>query len=71
MAAYRLQNSGKKGWAYLDVSNSFLGVGAAGEEGRKEGEEDSEMKGEGSQPSICISEVCWMEGIVVRKVSLL
>lgn len=67
MAAYRLQNGGKKGRAYLDVSNSFLGVGDGGEEG----EEDSEMKGAGSQPSVCISEVCQMEGVVVRKVSLL
>lgn len=71
MAAYRLQNGGQKGLAYLDVSNSFLGVGAGGEERRKEEEEDSERKGDGSQPSICISEVCQMEGGVVRKVSLL
>lgn len=40
MAAYRLQNSGKKGRAYLDVSSGFLGAGAGGEEGRKDGEED-------------------------------
>lgn len=40
MAAYRLQNGGQKGLAYLDVSNSFLGVGAGGEERRKEEEED-------------------------------
>lgn len=66
MAAYRLQNDGKKGRAYLHVSNSFMGVGAGGEESRKEGEEDSKMKRNGSQPSISIS-----EGVVVRKVSLL
>lgn len=29
------------------------------------------MKGDGSQPSVCISEVCRMEGIVERKVILL
>lgn len=35
----------------------FWGGGCV-EEGRKEGGKDSEMKGDGSQPGICISEVC-------------
>lgn len=57
MAAYRLQNGGKKGQAYLDSVAVFWGGGCEEEE-KKEGGKDSEMKGDGSQPGICISEVC-------------
>lgn len=67
MAAYRLQNSRKKGLHTL-MSVNFLGVG----EGGKKGEEDSEVKGDGFQRSICTSEVHeQMEGGVVRSVTLL
>lgn len=57
MAAYRLQNGGKKGQAYLDSVTVFWGGGCEEEE-KREGGRDSEMKGDGSQPGICISEVC-------------
>lgn len=56
MAAYRLQNGGERGRAYLDSVTVFWGVGCV-QEGRKEEGKDSEMKGDDSQPGICISEV--------------
>lgn len=56
MAAYRLQNGGERGQAYLDSVTVFWGVGCV-QEGRKEEGKDSEMKGDDSQPGICISEV--------------
>lgn len=56
MTAYRLQNGGKKGQAYLDSVTFFWDWGCV-QEGRKEGGKDSEMKGDDSQPGICISEV--------------
>lgn len=43
----------------LDVGDTFLEVGL---EGRREGEEDVEVKGGVSQPgTCCIGEVCWLE----------
>lgn len=65
MAAYR-QWKKREEHTLMSVT-AFWGQGL---ERRKEGEEDSEMKGDGSQPSVCVSELRWLEDNVERKVIL-